>query len=558
MNDNNKNNNKNIDFDEILIETINENKIVYLSSSVLSISLLMSIIIFPSLYNDFVSRFPDKLSDINYTDIIIVGLPYIISETAFYFSERIDSYTIPKIENEVIHKLISKSFDSIKTTKKELNINELIFNLKKIFDVRDLYHLICSYVLPALAISFGISYYYIKADFNCGILVSIILFLTFISLLYTGNTCSSYASKNESDINIFYDDVYDVLNNVDHVIVSGMENKEKLRIKQKQSCVVNSNIKKDICDANFKFTFSMIYFFILVIFNGIAVNLYKNNKISKSILITIFLMVASLVALYDAMIYELSTMTKSFGYYNEIKRYFSDFQLNNDAHLISEFPITSGEIEFKNINLTISGNTIFNNFNLKISPNKITGIMGEIGSGKTTLLKILLGLVSYDGIINIDTFNISKYTSIAISKHIAYIPQHPKLFNRTIYENLNYGSSYTEEQIWKLIDLYELRTFFNSFKYKLQTHVGKNGEKLSGGQRQLIYIFRTFIQNKKILLFDEPSSALDNEYRNILIKLLSKIQNKTILIVTHDKELSVVFDRLLIFNKGTIFTDIDL
>lgn len=545
---------KTINLNDILIETINENKIFYVSSLILSMSLITSVIIFPAMYSDFVAKFPDKFDNIDYKDIIILLSPYFISEVTYYLSDTINSHTLPKIENDMINKLINSVIMSVKKTKTELNTNELILNLKKIFDIRDMYHLISAYMLPAIAVSCGLIYYYAVADKTYGIIVSLILIITFISLIIIGDNCFSSARQNEEDINFFYDDVHDIFNNVDHIIVSGTEDKEKCRIKKNQNHVINSCITKDFCNTNLKFLFSMVYFIVMLVLNGFAIKLYNEEKISKSVLVTIFFMVASLISMYDSMIYELDSITKSVGNYKEISRYFNKFKIDESIKL-SNFTINTGKIDFNNISLKFGDKQIFDKFNLTILPNSITGIMGEIGSGKSTLLKMLVGLINYDGIITIDDKDISKYNSTDIANDIAFIPQNPKLFNRTILENLNYGSNYTEDDIWKIINFYNLDDFFNGFENKLKTQVGKNGEKISGGQRQLIYILRSFIQNKKIILFDEPSAALDSQHTNAFKKLLSKISNRTIIIITHDKELMSLFDRTLIFDKGKIIKD---
>lgn len=543
-----------IELDDILIETLNENKIIYVSSFILGISLMVSTIIFPSLYSDFVSKFPDKVTDLNYKDVVWLLLPYLLSEMTFGLSDLIDAHVMPKAENDMISKLINNVVKSVKTTKHELNANELIFNLKRIFDIRNMYHLICAYVLPAIAVSCGLAYYFIKADTSHGIMVSAILVIAFVALVMVGNNCSSSSQKNEEIVTVFYDDVHDVANNVEHVIVAGMEHAEELRMIDNQNNILKTTIEKDLCSTNLKFSFSMVYFFVMLICNGVAIKLYHEEKINKSVLVTIFFMVISLIGMYDSMSYELGNIIGTVGNYSETKRYFRQFKID-ESKTLTNFNIGDGKIDFNNISLKYGEKQIFDKFNLKIFPNSITGIMGEIGSGKTTLLKMLVGLTDYEGTIFIDGEDVSKYDSTAISKHLAYIPQNPKLFNRTILENLNYGSNYSESEIWEIIKFYDLVDFFNSFKDKLHANAGKNGEKLSGGQRQLIYILRSFIQNKKIILFDEPTSALDSQYKNMLMKLLLKIKNRTIMIVTHDIEIVSIFNRTLIFDKGKVIQD---
>jgi ABC-type multidrug transport system fused ATPase/permease subunit len=508
----------------------------------------MSVIIFPNLYSEFVSNFPDDVTNININKLILLFFPYFVSEIIFYLSDTIDSYAIPKIESSVINKLINDIILSVKTTKKEINTNELILNLKKIYDIREIYHLTCAYVLPAIAVSCGLTYFFMKSDVKFGLAVGIIIIFTFMYLIMVSNDCSNISQKTEKSINLFYDDVYDVVNNVEHIIGSRTEITEENRLHDNQKIVINNIVHKDNCNSNLKFTFAMICFCLMIVLDGFAVELYIEKKISKSVLITIFFMVALLIGLYNSMIYELSNITKNIGSYNEIERYFKQFEISDSNEKINELIITNGNIEFVNINLKIQDNVIFNNLNLKISPNSITGIMGNIGSGKSTLLKLLAGLIHHNsGSILIDNIDISQFDITSISKYISYIPQNSKLFNRTIYENLNYGSNYSEEQIKELIKYYNLDDFFKSFKDGLNTIVGKNGEKISGGQKQLIFILRAIFQNKKIYLFDEPTSSLDSYYKKILINLLSKNKNKTIMIVTHDNDLIKIFDNTINF-----------
>ena len=85
-------------------------------------------------------------------------------------------------------------------------------------------------------------------------------------------------------------------------------------------------------------------------------------------------------------------------------------------------------------------------FNLTIKGGSKVGIYGEIGSGKSSLLKLLAGLTEYQGKIMVDGLDVSNYDKSALIKNLGYIPQNPKLFNRTVYENLNYGSNYSEEK----------------------------------------------------------------------------------------------------------------
>ena len=543
-----------MDFDDIIYDSLKNNKIIIFSCILVLLSIFSSQIIFPKLCSNFITTLPDDLNHLNYKTVLIVLLPYIFSEIAYYISDNIDSLTMPKIELSVTQQTISKIINSLKTSKKNINMNELILHIKKIFDVRNMYHLILSYVVPALIVSIGIVFYFYKANKKLGIITFIILLSAFYALIHMGQKCFDKVDSQEEEINSYCDEVHDILNNIDDVIVSGTEHVEMERIKINQDIVYKNCIDKELCNANLKFIFSIVYMGILVILNGFALHEYFNGKMDKSVLITIFFMVLTLVQLYDSMLYELENIISSVGNYKELKKYFDTYELQ-ELEDLPNMLLDNYNISFKNINLNYGEKVIFNNFNLDIEQNKKTGIIGQIGSGKSTILKILSNIIPYEGTILVNNKDTKEFSNDSLMKYISYVPQNPTLFNRTIYENLNYGSEYSEEEIQHIIDNLKLTDFIKSFPDGLKTIAGKNGENLSGGQRQLIYILRGVIQDKKIILLDEPTSALDHKYKEILINLLKQLNNKTIIVVTHDPEIYGLFDRIIMLENGKIIKD---
>jgi ATP-binding cassette subfamily B protein len=546
-----------INLNEIICKELYNNKIMVATSvTTLFGALILERIVFPKMYSDFVANFPTKIANIDYKEIMVILSPYLFSEVLFYVANSSDAYIFPTLEKSIISQIFNKIMKSSKTLKTEINANELILNVKKIFDIRDIYYLISTHILPAVAVTFGIIYFFLMADRNYGLLVTVILVISFIALLWMSTKCFIFAKINEKETNNFCDDIHDIFNNIDHVISSNMQDNEEKRSQDKQINLNEGIVKRDICNTNLKFMFSIVYFILTIILNGMAMNLYYLEKIDKTTTIAIFFMVLSLISLYGDMIYELNKIIKAIGDYDEVVSYFAKYHINTKP-LQPLLNTKNNQINFVNVSLNYETKKLFNNFNLTIKGGSKVGIYGEIGSGKSSLLKLLAGLVEYQGKIMVDGLDVSKYDKSALIKILAYIPQNPKLFNRTVYENLNYGSNYSEEQIKEIINRFELIELIDKLKNGLSTTVGKNGEKLSGGQRQLIYILRCFIQNKKIILFDEPTSALDVEHKQLLIKMLKKMKNKTMIIVTHDNDIKELFDRVLVFESGYVTEDTD-
>lgn len=234
------------------------------------------------------------------------------------------------------------------------------------------------------------------------------------------------------------------------------------------------------------------------------------------------------------------------GKYYESSIYFSDFKEPSKKEVTKkDLIITKGMIVFKNINQKYGDRVIFKNMNLKLEGGKKYGLIGPIGSGKTTLLKMLSGIVPYEGEIFVDLQSFHNVSDHSISKNIAYISQYPKLFNKTIYENISYATDYTKDQVIALLMKYDLMNFIDKFPNKLDTIVGKEGSNVSGGQRQFLAFIRALVQNKKIIILDEPSASLDIETKQILINTLKRLDDRTIIITTHDQQLYPLFDKII-------------
>lgn len=207
-------------------------------------------------------------------------------------------------------------------------------------------------------------------------------------------------------------------------------------------------------------------------------------------------------------------------------------------------------LEMKNIRKAFDGKVILDDISLNIKDGEIVSILGPSGSGKTTLLNLILGITDID-----------KGKLIYNGKDLTNVPMEQRGFNIVFqdyalfpnlnaYQNITYGLKNkpgisTKEEVSELIDLLGLRE-----------HLDKKIEQLSGGQKQRVALARTMVMKPKILLLDEPLSALDGVIKESIkdrIKTIAREYNLTTIIVTHDPEEALTLsDRVLIINQGKI------
>ena len=215
-----------------------------------------------------------------------------------------------------------------------------------------------------------------------------------------------------------------------------------------------------------------------------------------------------------------------------------------------------GNIEFKNINFKYpkSDNYVLNNFNLNVEAHKKYGILGNSGSGKTTLMKLFIGMypINEDGDILIDNQSIKHLNKNIVRQNIIYINQRTTLFNTAVTENILYGNenSYSKKDIVDILNKYDLNIVFSKLEYGINTNAGVNGTNLSLGMQKVVIILRGILKQSKIIIFDEPLAGLDGNTRVKIMKLIKDYcENKTVIIITHDKEIIPYCDEIVDMNK---------
>ena len=179
---------------------------------------------------------------------------------------------------------------------------------------------------------------------------------------------------------------------------------------------------------------------------------------------------------------------------------------------------------------------IFKNINFNFKKNNIYGLAGETGSGKTTLLNIISGLIKPEkGSIKYDGFDVNK-----VNKNISYVSQNTYLLNTSIKMNICFGcepDEINENKLNNCIKLSKLDKMIKNLPKGLETNISELGSNFSGGQIQRLSIARALYSNSNFIIFDEPTSSLDENISNEILKMISSLrENKIILIISHTKK----------------------
>lgn len=219
-----------------------------------------------------------------------------------------------------------------------------------------------------------------------------------------------------------------------------------------------------------------------------------------------------------------------------------------------------GEIVFDNVTYIYKNNNskVLDNFSLKIPAGQKIAVVGSSGAGKTTFVRLLMRLFDIlSGKIMIDGIDIKNITQKNLREQIAFVPQDPILFHRTLLENIRYGRrDATDEEVKKAASLAHCDDFIDALPKGYETYVGERGVKLSGGERQRVAIARAILKNASILILDEATSSLDSHSESLIQDALQKlIHGKTTIVIAHRLSTIRQMDRIIVIEKGEIVED---
>lgn len=226
----------------------------------------------------------------------------------------------------------------------------------------------------------------------------------------------------------------------------------------------------------------------------------------------------------------------------------------------NELMVTQPTLEFQNVSYRYEDGSfdVLKDIDLIIPAGQKIGLVGHSGAGKTTITQLLLRFADVTkGAILVDGRDIRDVTQESLREQIAYVPQEPMLFHRTLRENIAYGKpDATDKEIRKAAKQANAIDFIEGLPQGLDTLVGERGVKLSGGQRQRIAIARAILKDSPILILDEATSALDSESEKLIQEALATLmKGRTSIVVAHRLSTIATLDRIIVLDKGQIAED---
>lgn len=551
---------------DLYVAFLKDNWKLYILYLVTLISLPLQSIAMPHYYGEVINSLKDKnLVRSKYLFGVLLGIWVLIQAFSIGIS-YVDNYIWPKFHAYIRQFFFDLIVDRYNQNYQELEIGSILTKLIKLpWILDDVSNQIQRFLLTNSILIVSNFIYLYRHHYSLGFMYLGCIAVVFIMSRLYFNTCNSNIKKVEQNYDNCHEEIEDTLQNLLSIYTSKKIPDEKQRIKDINNITQAEQYKSGICNRKFRIYFSIINIFLFLGLNYVAFTLFTKGKIPVAALVSIFILnytiLGSLIALYDS--------AKDFmnvkSHVELIQKFIDELPLTDTSKQTKKIPNPEKglDIVFKDIEYTHNSakEKLFDKLNFRIKPFEKVAMLGSVGSGKSSCTSLLSRIQTFQGgNIYINDMPITEIDINDLREKIVYIPQNPRLFNRTLWENISYGldKNVTKEDVLKFIKECGLDEIEIIFRKRMDEKVGKGGSKMSGGQKQIIWIIRAILKKSIIIQLDEPTAALDPSSKKHIKKMIDIMsKNRTIILITHDIEMTENFDRIITFDKGKIISDVD-
>ncbi len=491
----------------------------------------------------------NSLSNLYVISLIFIFV-YLIKNITEYYRNLIIMFVSNKLDFQLTNETFSHILSLPHLYYKNRTTGEVLSRITDLSELRE----IISYVIVTLFIDvilfiLSLTFLFLLNFKMTFTIISILIFYIFLMIILNRFINSKFRIvKEENSIVNSY--MIELINAID--TIKGMNIKEEVKEKfsLKYDSYLNSgySLSKIANYQNFTSNlFDSLLNILLIIIGGklvISMNLSLGSLITySSILIYLFSATKNLIGI-DIMIKKSKIVIDRINELLNIKREDQEFSKGGISYI-------DGAFEIRNLDYSYNKRDyLFKKLNFKVSKGEKILMLGKSGSGKSTFAKILAGYLKIDrGYIMIDNNDINDYSMDTIRKNITYVSQNEFLFTDSIYNNIDFIKTRDEKEILKTCKLFTVDEIIKNKSSGYNSLLEENGSNISGGERQRIILSRTFLKDSSIYILDESFSEIDIlKERQILNNIFEKYKDKTIIVISHRKDNSDLYDRVIDFN----------
>ena len=519
----------------------------------------------PKLYGMFFEVLRGRSNDNNFQGVFenvfnttapglmyLIIFVYILVTIMFTLKNIIEAHLIPKFLTFSRDHIFAQTMNRYSSDFKEIKVGEYITRVLEVTRyMKNVFAWAASDIIPEILSVFTttLSFYFIDKQIFTILMFNVLV--VSVLLYQAGHYIVDATSEREERYFELSQKISDVFSNLMNIYLNNQEQEEQRKTSNMNEAygveyakqIYKERILINSCQFLTIFAYGLCFFKLYYH--------YTKKSLPQSLIITTVLLLGNYI---NYVFFSVGYIVNNFfAYWGQVKSsipFLEDLFSKSKIRSISK-GISNGEIQFSNVSFSYDKNkqNVLRNFSLHIRPRSKVAIIGPSGSGKTTLTKMLIGIHKpKNGKITIDGIDINELDTNYLRSKVIYVNQKTNLFDDTIIQNILYGNKdISQDEILKIMKQYNLFPVYEHLEKGIFENAGVNGSNLSLGMQKVTIILRAILkQGTSVYIFDEPLSGLDEYTRKKVIKLiLDFTKNKSLLIITHDDEITPFMDKVI-------------
>lgn len=557
--------NEELNINKYFYDYLLENKSTFVICTLLLFTYPLQRVVLPKYYGKVISSLQNSSNKNFIEDSKMLLLVFCCVQFFHAIYQKVQGSLVPSFSEFSLRRIFASIIKNDNDDYENIQVGEILAKLTKIPNIVYRYLDILKTIVFSQLIVFAtcVIHYYQVSVTACLAFLFIVVGVVILQII-TYKSTMQLEMKREYEQDRIYHYFQDVLNNLISILICKTEdNEEKLLSKLFKPF---TEIFNKVLNMNFimRFIFAIFNVCAFIVINLIIYNDFKTKKITKESFISSFIVTYSVLQLFSDSVYSVRLVVDTTSQIRDMEQFFNERVFSKDPNgpCSESKSFIHGDIAFNNVSYKYNTNNVdyedtnknkkrskseeayaIKNIDLTISKNENIGLVGHIGSGKSTLIKLLLKLIKpTSGNITIGGVDIKNISKSELYKNMFYVPQKPKLLNRTLYENIIYGievddkSKYIEQIKANMKKIKLDKITEETFIRKMDSSVGNEGSKLSGGQRQIVWVLRALLRNPSVIILDEPTASLDKKNKRNILDIIERVgEYKTVIVISHDE-----------------------
>lgn len=548
-----------IDYTKLVGEFIAENKVLY----VVYISVLLvfpaEALVFPHVFSQAMTKVQTSASP-SMRDLSRVAALWIGVQALYLVMHAIDLTLVPKFDAFARGRVMTDIVTGFEEHFTEPNTGSLMSSVLKLPEAaKDLFYemhhaVFADAVLMVCTVGY---YFWVNRVLGAVFLVGMVVWLTVTYFFHRTCSVKTYAKERSHDS--MHEKIEEIVSNLITIFVYDTAGDELKKLRDDSRDYAKLMATSLGCAFNFRVMYAIVVVTVFLLIMATSVALVRTKQIDQATFVAVFIVTFTTMGRLMAGYASIKAMQHSLGIVKSTSTSVSDTLKHDRVVPAREAP--SAEFEISDIELdgityeTADGRVILDDVHCAFPAGKTAAIVGRIGSGKSTVARLVMRLDRpTSGDIKSGGRSVYALSMASWRRQVAFVPQTPRLMDRTLRENLTYAGAVRDaDEVVDMLRGNGLEDMAKVFAERMDQPVGKGGTKLSGGQRQLVWLLRAMMSDARVIVMDEPTSALDYASRDQVVRFIhTAMKGRTIIIVTHDVSLLSQVDDVFEMREGKL------